>query len=250
MASSLFNFDRVSSSNMVNILFKNTDLDFAVRVHLARVYAVLAFTIVSCVFGCVANFILNLGGVLSTIVSLGFIVYLGVSRQALEDSKRIAIIGAFGFFLGCSLGPLIASIIQVDPGVLFTAIISASLIFTCFSLSALWARRRQYLFLGAVLSSAMSWLFLLSVLSLVFSGRTFANFNLYVGLFVFCGYVVFDTQMIIEKASAGDRDYIWHAMELFIDLIAIFVRICIILLQNTGKKRKGGSRSSVQTSSR
>lgn len=32
---------------------------------------------------------------------------------------------------------------------------------------------------------------------------------------LFCGYVVFDTQMIIEKASTGDKDVLKHTLDLF-----------------------------------
>ncbi|KAG6963442.1 hypothetical protein JG688_00008142 [Phytophthora aleatoria] len=62
--------------------------------------------------------------------------------------------------------------------------------------------------------------------------------TLYGGLFMFCGYVVFDTQMIIEKASMGDKDVLKHTLDLFMDLMSIFVRILVALL----KKNNGGSK--------
>ena len=46
---------------------------------------------------------------------------------------------------------------------------------------------------------------------------------------MFCGFVLFDTQLIIERFSNGDNDYIWHSVDLFIDFIAIFKRLLIIL---------------------
>lgn len=42
---------------------------------------------------------------------------------------------------------------------------------------------------------------------------------------MFCGYVVFDTQMIIEKASMGDKDSLKHTLELFLGTSASHPRI-------------------------
>jgi FtsH-binding integral membrane protein len=44
--------------------------------------------------------------------------------------------------------------------------------------------------------------------------------------------------VIIEKAERGSTDYAMHAIELFLDLVGIFVRIVAILLKNKQSKDK------------
>jgi hypothetical protein len=98
--------------------------------------------------------------------------------------------------------------------------------------------------------------------------------ELYGGLLMFMGYIVFDTQvlveafriwsvgadgavvrgkwtrasallitlactqMIIEDAHAGRKDFVAHALDLLIDLVAVFVRLLIILTRNANKKER------------
>lgn len=47
---------------------------------------------------------------------------------------------------------------------------------------------------------------------------------------MFAGYIIVDTQEIVERAHFGDLDYVKHALTLFTDLAAIFVRILIIMV--------------------
>jgi len=86
------------------------------------------------------------------------------------------------------------------------------------------------LFLGGTLSSMLFYLFLLSVVQIFVKSTFINNINLYLGLFMFCGYILYDTQLIIEKSDRGSTDFVWDALELFIDFVAVFVRVLIILL--------------------
>lgn len=46
-----------------------------------------------------------------------------------------------------------------------------------------------------------------------------------------CGFVLYDTQLIIEKRRSGDKDFVAHSVDLFIDFIGIFRRLVIILAE-------------------
>lgn len=53
--------------------------------------------------------------------------------------------------------------------------------------------------------------------------------QLYFGLLVFVGYVILDTQGIIEEAyNEDDPDYVKHALYLLTDFVAIIFRILAI----------------------
>lgn len=168
-----------------------------------------------------------------------------------------------------------------------TAFVGTVVVFTCFAASAIYAKRRTFLFMGTSFFGDVSMSFavpsvssytplggyLLSCLSnlvlLVFVGFFFRLpvielIWLYGGLFLFCGFVLYDTNctspyyyyccvcalnlwsVIIEKAHQGSRDFVRHALELFLgtqledsveevvthqhlDFVNIFVRILIIL---------------------
>jgi len=60
--------------------------------------------------------------------------------------------------------------------------------------------------------------------------------QLYLGLVMFVGYVLFDTQLIIERAYNGSTDAVSDAVTLFIDFVGIFVRILVALLKNSREK--------------
>ena len=86
--------------------------------------------------------------------------------------------------------------------------------------------------------SAMS-LMLLSFLGNLFFGSIWLfQASLYAGLVVMCGFVLFDTQLIIEKAENGDKDYIWHCVDLFLDFVTLFRKLMMILAMNRKNNRK------------
>jgi len=225
----------------MNSLLKMTDLPSDVQSHLVQVYSSLMMTLLAAAAGAFTHMKTNIGGMMTGFACMGLMMLL-MQEPKQNTQKRLGMLLGFGFFKGCSLGPLIQHAMYIDPGIIITALLGTTTIFACFTASALIAKRRSYLYLGGALSSIMSFMFLASFMNMFFRSSGMYNLQLYVGLFVFCGYVLFDTQMIIEKAAGGDRDYLWHAIELFIDFVEIFYRLVIILMKNAQQKSNNDDR--------
>eukprot|EP00795_Rhopilema_esculentum_P013668 gene13668-4571_t len=89
------------------------------------------------------------GGFLSGIVGIGLMLALAfTSNEPKNQMKRMGYLGGFAFCTGLGLGPLMDAVIEIDRSIIPTAFLATCLIFACFSLSALWAKERSYLYLG------------------------------------------------------------------------------------------------------
>lgn len=60
--------------------------------------------------------------------------------------------------------------------------------------------------------SAVSTMFWMALLNIFFQSRFMFQLNLYAGLIMMCGFVLYDTQLIIEKRRNGDTDFIWFVL--------------------------------------
>ncbi|KAM7138880.1 bax inhibitor 1 isoform 1-T1 [Macrochelys suwanniensis] len=224
-----------------NALFKFSHISASTQQHLKRVYASFALCMFVAATGAYINVVTHLlrFSLLSGLGSLGLLIWLMATPHSREtEQKRLGILAGFAFLTGANLGPLLEMCITINPSIIPTAFLGTAVIFSCFSLSALYARRRSFLYLGGFLLSGLFLMLLFSLIN-VFVGSTWLfTANLYLGLMVMCGFVLFDTQLIIEKAESGDKDYIWHCVDLFLDFINIFRELMILLGMNENKKKK------------
>ena len=222
------------------------------RAHLTKVYSTLALTIAFAAVGCLAHLRYHVGGTLTHVLS--FVLIMAISATSMSSSQPSAsswvkgvpnallLLCALGFCQGASLGPLVQMAVYVDPSLVLTAFVLTANVFVCFSLTALFIPRRSQLALASVLSSSLSFLLCLSLLSLVFPTVWAYKVQLYLGLLVFCGYIIIDTQAILDAAESGRADYIRDALKLCMDVVAVFVRLLVILIENAAKKDEGERR--------
>ena len=76
-----------------------------------------------------------------------------------------------------------------------------------------------------------------SVNSRIVNGRSKAQVLLYMSSTPKVAELVL-LQVIVEKAESGNTDHIKHALDLFVDFVAIFVRILVIMLQNAERREE------------
>jgi len=210
-----------------------------VQQHLLRVYVALSATILMAAIGSIVHLLYNVGGILTLLGTLGLIVLLACTPQnSQNESTRLGYLLGIGFLKGCSIGPLLSLALDVDPSIIATALFGTVAVFGCFSVCAIMSERRSMFYLSGFLSSALSLLCLIGFMNIFLWSSALYTVQIYLGLLVFCGFVMFDTQLIVEKALLGSRDYVLHALELFLDFINIFVRLVIILTRNKKNSKK------------
>mmetsp|Transcript_1603 Transcript_1603/g.1977 ORF Transcript_1603/g.1977 Transcript_1603/m.1977 type:complete len:245 (+) Transcript_1603:32-766(+) len=231
------------SFNLKTIL-KTAKVSDHTQKHLTKVYSLLMATVVAAFIGAwICMNMVTLSPNFCTIGSVaGLIIIMAMGCTQKRNTRlRVSLMILFGFTEGICLSPLLKMANVVDERIIATAFLGTATIFLCFSMAALTSKRRSFLYLGGILGSTLMLLFFSSLLNIFFNSTFLFSIELYVGLAMFMGYVLFDTQVIIEAAEKGNDDFSWDAMKLFIDLVGIFVRILIILIKLNSKKGKSSS---------
>jgi len=214
-----------------------------VRTHLKNVYATLTMSVMSATAGAYIHLFTDLlrgGGIIFSLLGVGLAFGLFFTPDNGKNRiTRLSMLLGFAFLTGLGLGPLLDVAIMINPSIVPSAFMLTTVVFGCFTGAALLAPDGKYLYLGGSLLSGLSTLLFLGFLNIFFRSQLLFQAHLYMGLAIFCGFIMFDTQVIIEKAKRGDKDFIAHALDLFIDFVQIFRKVLIILMQKEqGKEQK------------
>lgn len=229
---------RAPSRNFMESVLTLTPLSTYVQEHMIGVYGTLATGVGAS--ACGAAFQMATGapatGFLAIFATIASMFYF--LSQPPMSSRRGPALHLFAFTQGFATGPLLQLVADIDMMLPCIALAATASIFACLSGAALFSKRREYIYLGGVLGTAVTALFWVGLLNAFIRSSWMFGIQLYAGLLVFCGYVLYDSQLIIEKAEHGDKDKVQHAFDLFVDLLAIFRRVLIIMAQNSESRRK------------
>ncbi|XP_012540498.1 bax inhibitor 1 [Monomorium pharaonis] len=223
----------------------STTLNSPVKQHLKNVYGCLSLSTVSAAAGAYVHMYTQLlqANLLTTIGTMGLLIALMSTPYDGKNQKlRLGYLLGFTFLSGLGLGPLLELVVSIDPSIVMTALVGTTVIFVSFSLSALLAPRGRWLYLGGILMSMLNIMLISSFVNLFLRSFFIMQAHLYLGFFLMCGFVIYDTQLIIEKYHMGSRDFIMHSLDLFIDFVSVFRHLLVILTQKElskdSRKRK------------
>lgn len=90
---------------------------------------------------------------------------------------------------------------------------------------------------GGILFVAVIVLFIFGIISIIFPNKVLSMVYASIGALIFCCYLVFDVQLMMggkHKYSISPEEYIFAALNLYLDIINIFLYLLQIV---------GGSRS-------
>jgi len=217
-------------------------LEPPVKSHLKQVYTTLAIATLAAGVGSYIHLFTDFmsGGILASLGAAGFgIALMATPEDGKNTQKRLSYLLGFAGCTGLAMGPLLELAIYLNPRIVPVSMISTCLVFASFSLSSIFSTHRKWLYMGGGLLSMLSVMMFISIVNLFIGSYYLFQAQLYLGLIVFCLFVMYDTATIIEKRRMGDTDYIKHAMLLFIDFADLFRTILVLLTQ----KERGSSRS-------
>nr|PIM03556.1 putative Bax inhibitor-1 [Toxoplasma gondii COUG] len=213
--------------------------------HLTRVYGAL-----------MTNIILTAVGVYvqQRILALPIFLLLGVqvfcvwglgasSTEAVYSGKvttplRAAYFGGFGFTTGMMLGDYLYFVNVLNPRIIPTAFLVSMGIFASLSAAAIVAKDRKFIFLGSILGTGLTLFTYVSLFSVVWRTKLADDVLLWGGLLLYIGFVLFDTQVTLEMARRGSSDYLVQAIQFYVDLVGIFIRVVQILADKERRKRQ------------
>jgi FtsH-binding integral membrane protein len=140
----------------------------------------------------------------------------------------------FTFIEGIWISPLLVLYERMQPGVLGQA---GLLTLTTFAVLSLYAvvSRRDFSAWGGFFTIGLWVLIATSLLNMFFRNTT-ASLWLAAGtIFVFGGLLVFDTWRIVRSGVYGEDDYVPAAVQIYLDLLNIF--LAIVQLLGAGNRR-------------
>jgi FtsH-binding integral membrane protein len=215
-------------------------IDISVQEHVSKVYGIMLQSLLICTIACVLNCLLLSKFLTLVALITSFASIFGLFGSTTEEGK-----GFYTNLLAASLGFtsswLVLAAYIIDPLILVYSVLGTLAIFLIFTLMSRYIKDEDTVAIGGFLLSSLFSLVIVGFLMLFFGTSEGAEIvYIVVGLIVFCAYIAYDTKMMYMKFSnpSENHDHYHHAVNIFLDIINIFIKLVDLLLILADKKKK------------
>jgi len=136
-------------------------------------------------------------------------------------------LGIFTILMAISVG---LSCSYTNGKIILEAVILTAAVVISLTLYTFWAvsRGHDFSFLGPFLFGSLNVLLVFGIIQIFFPfGPTGDMIYGCVGALIFCGYIIYDTDNLIERFNYDE--YIWAAVALYLDIINLFLQLLSVL---------------------
>lgn len=208
-------------------------LEPELRTHLKGVYFCLGSLVISTAVGCILFYCeMFQYGVTSSLLTFILITALHLLP---DDGKnfwlRFSIMTMFGFCSGQLLGPLMVFVALIDQKLIISSLIGCFVLYLSLTLTALFSSSGKYLVLNRVLIAGCNSMTIMTLINVLLQSMWIQYVQLYLGVFIMAGFVLYNTQVVMEKFRSGNHDIINHSLDLFFDMANLLRKLLILLTE-------------------
>lgn len=193
--------------------------------HICQTYMLLTFCIGSYLVGAYifANVLLSIVAIIVSFILLFFLI--------VTESSLVLIL--FAFTVGISSGPMLVEVNLIDQSIITEALGATLLVFIGLTAMAFTMPNDYPIFaICGFLYSSLSTMIWLGLLNIFFRNELFDMLLTYASIIVFTGYIIVDTHYMLNSP----RSPVYHAGQLFLDFINMFVNLVKLLWHLKRKK--------------
>jgi len=163
---------------------------------------------------------------------LPFVLLIPLYHYQQKHPLNFVFLGPFTICLSLSVGVACAN---TSGEIVFQALVLTSAVVVSLTGYTFWASRKgkDFSFLGPFLFAGITILVLTSFIQMFFPfGSTSSAVIAGVGAFIFCGYLIYDTDNLIKRFNYDE--YIWASVILYLDILNLFITILNLLRSSEG----------------
>ncbi len=221
---------------------RTTRLPAKVQNYVSAVYSLLGVLFLTFMGGIVAGIHSSINQQdLSMISFIGAL--LSILFMAFTTRSRALLAMLVSLFLGIICAPAIEVALYIDETAVLITMTSSILMFFSISACAYTMPIKSMFQVGSLLSSLLTMSLFVGTVGLFVEAEVYHLVHIWLSLCMFLGFILYDTQLMIERAFrrmdnySKNPDYVFDALNLFLDFANMFIRILAIIVDIRKKLR-------------